>query len=549
MLGPLTNPAGARAQVVGVYAPELVRTIAEVLARLGARRAFVVHGAAGIDELSPAGPNLVGEVVDGDVRERMIDPLELGVPRCDPAELVGGGPAENAARIRAIFEGAENAGAKSAILLNAAGAIAAGGHAADLREGLGYAREALESGAAADEARAARRLLARGGGRVRFRDALAAPGLGAIAEIKRRSPSAGELRGDADPALLAAQFTDNGASALSVLVDDRFGGSLDDLRAARAATELPLLGKGFFTEEADLAELKAAGADAALILLRDVDDTRARALLAEARRLGLDALVEAHDAEELERAIALDAEIVGVNARDLGSFAIDRRTQLELVARVPRDRVVVAESGVHTRAQGAAAELAGANAILVGTALMRASDPGAKLAELISRPLVKVCGLTREEDVAVAVDAGADLVGFILARETPRRAPRVLDVPDTVLSVAVFVEDVDETPADLVQLYERENGHRGKDAVLLREGLEVARVVDLPWETEDPDHIARAASLDGRVMLAGGLSPDNVRAAIDAVRPWAVDASSSLESAPGIKDEAKVRAFVEAARC
>jgi anthranilate phosphoribosyltransferase len=150
VLGPLTNPAGARAQVVGVYAPELVRTLADVLARLGARRAFVVHGAAGIDELSPAGPNLVGEVVDGDVRERTIDPLELGVPRCDPAELVGGTPAENAARIRAIFEGAENGGARSAILLNAAGAIAAGGHAADLQEGLGYAREALDSGAAAE---------------------------------------------------------------------------------------------------------------------------------------------------------------------------------------------------------------------------------------------------------------------------------------------------------------------------------------------------------------------------------------------------------------
>jgi anthranilate phosphoribosyltransferase len=150
VLGPLTNPAGARAQVVGVYAPELVRTLSDVLARLGARRAFVVHGAAGIDELSPAGPNLVGEVVDGDVRERTIDPLDLGVPRCDPAELVGGTPAENAARIRAIFEGAENGGARSAILLNAAGAIAAGGHAADLQEGLGYAREALDSGAAAE---------------------------------------------------------------------------------------------------------------------------------------------------------------------------------------------------------------------------------------------------------------------------------------------------------------------------------------------------------------------------------------------------------------
>ena len=384
---------------------------------------------------------------------------------------------------------------------------------------------------------------------MRFRDALAAPGLGAIAEIKRRSPSAGELRGDAEPALLARQFARAGAAALSVLVDARFGGSVDDLRAARAATDLPILGKGFFTEERELAELKAAGADAALVLLRDVDDARARALLAEARRLELDALVEAHDAEELGRAVRLDAEIVGVNARDLGSFEIDRRAQLELVARVPHDRVVVAESGVHTRAQGAAAELAGADAILVGTSLMRASDPGAKLAELISRPLVKVCGLTREEDVAVAVDAGADLVGFILARETPRRAPRVLDVPDTVLSVAVFVEDVEETPADLVQLYARENGHRARHATLYRGSERVALVVDLPWLREDPLHWSRASSLDGRVMLAGGLSPENVRDAIAAVRPWAVDASSSLETSPGIKNEARVRAFVEAARC
>jgi phosphoribosylanthranilate isomerase len=180
---------------------------------------------------------------------------------------------------------------------------------------------------------------------------------------------------------------------------------------------------------------------------------------------------------------------------------------------------------------------------------MQASDPAEKLVELISRPLVKVCGLTREEDVALAVDAGADLLGFILARETPRRAPRVLDVPDTVLSVAVFVEDVDETPADLVQLYARENGHRARHAALYRGTERVASVVDLPWKRDDPLHWAAAASVEGRVMLAGGLSPENVRSAIDAVQPWAVDASSSLEISPGVKDEAKVRAFVEASRC
>jgi anthranilate phosphoribosyltransferase len=148
VLGPLTNPAGARAQVVGVYSPALVPTIARVLATLGARRAFVVHGAFGVDELSPAGPNLVGEVVDGDVSTREIDPAELGVERCAPEELRGGTPDENARMIREVFEGG-NGGRRSAILLNAAGAIAAGGHAKDLKEGLGYAREALDSGAAA----------------------------------------------------------------------------------------------------------------------------------------------------------------------------------------------------------------------------------------------------------------------------------------------------------------------------------------------------------------------------------------------------------------
>ena len=148
VLGPLTNPAGARAQVIGVYSKPLVRTIAEVLAQLGARRAFVVHGAHGIDELSPAGPNDVCEVVDGEVRERVVDPLELGIAPSDPAELRGGSPAENAAAIRDVFAGAPG-GRRDAILLNAAGAVAAAGQAEDLREGLALARSAVDSGAAA----------------------------------------------------------------------------------------------------------------------------------------------------------------------------------------------------------------------------------------------------------------------------------------------------------------------------------------------------------------------------------------------------------------
>src|SRR5262249_52503456 len=250
-----------------------------------------------------------------------------------------------------------------------------------------------------------------------------------IAEFKRRSPSAGDLRPGGDVVEVARQYARAGARAMSVLVDERFAGSWDDLRAAQAATSLPLLAKGFFTSADDLRAAREAGADAALLVLRDLDDATCAALMREAEALGLDTLVEAHDAAELDRAAALDAPVIGVNARDLSTFAIDRIAQLALLARAPRHRVVIPESATATRPQGAAAELAGANAMLVGSTLMRAPDPGAKLAELISRPLVKVCGLTRREDVDVAVEAGADLVGFILARESPRRTDELLEAP------------------------------------------------------------------------------------------------------------------------
>jgi indole-3-glycerol phosphate synthase len=384
---------------------------------------------------------------------------------------------------------------------------------------------------------------------VRFAESLSQPGFGAIAEFKRRSPSAGDIRPEARVEDVVPAYEKGGARAVSVLVDEAFAGSLDDLRAARALTRLPLLAKGFFSTEAHLGELHEAGADAALLILRDLDDGIAAELMRAADELGLDTLVEAHDEEELARATSLGASVIGVNARDLGTFRIDRSAQLELVAKAPRDRVVVAESAVHTRAQAAAAELAGADAVLVGTSLMRAAEPVTKLQELLSRPLVKVCGLTRQEDVDAAVEVGADLCGFIFAEGSPRRAAEVLPVPETVLSVAVFVGEPEDRGADLVQLYAREEGTvRGRDAVLLRDGEPVARVADLPWDAEDPDHWQNASGADERLVLAGRLGPHNVRAAIRAVEPWAVDAASQLESAPGVKDHEKVRAFVQEAR-
>src|SRR5262249_31649397 len=182
-----------------------------------------------------------------------------------------------------------------------------------------------------------------------------------------RSPSPGDIGPGADGEDVVPANESGGARAVSVLVDAAFAGSLDDLRAARATVDVPLLAKGFFSTEEHLRGLREAGADAALLILRALDAATAAPLIPAAAPLGLDTGAEAHDEEELGRATRLGAHVIGVNARDLGTFRIDRAAQLALVAKAPRDRVVVAESAVHTRAQAAAAELAGANAVLVGT--------------------------------------------------------------------------------------------------------------------------------------------------------------------------------------
>jgi indole-3-glycerol phosphate synthase len=206
-----------------------------------------------------------------------------------------------------------------------------------------------------------------------FADALAAgPAVTVIAEIKRASPSQGAIAPEADVAETARAYAAGGAAAMSVLCAQRdFGGSLDDLAAARRAVDLPAIAKDFTVFPEQVAAQRLAGADAILVILAMVSDDEARRLLQAAGLLGMDALVETHSAEEVERALALEAAVIGVNARDLDTLTVDRERQLELVASLPESVVRVAESGVSSRADVEAARDAGADAVLVGTALMR----------------------------------------------------------------------------------------------------------------------------------------------------------------------------------
>lgn len=199
-----------------------------------------------------------------------------------------------------------------------------------------------------------------------------------IAEFKRKSPSAGVIRDD-DPGARALAYSEAGASAVSVLTDpDAFGGSLDDLSAASAASGLPILMKDFVVDPVQIRAGWAAGASAVLLIVRCLDDARLRHLCRETRSLGLDALVEVHDAAELDRALALEDAIVGINNRDLDTLRTDRGRARDLLPRVPSGRIAVAESGYLEPEH--LTELRGrADAVLIGTALMRAVDPSAFL--------------------------------------------------------------------------------------------------------------------------------------------------------------------------
>jgi len=234
-----------------------------------------------------------------------------------------------------------------------------------------------------------------------FAEAIRAPGLSLIAEVKRASPSKGPIRPDLDVEALAAAYEAGGAAAVSVLTEeDHFRGGLQDLRTAAAATALPLLRKDFIVDPYQVYEARAFGASAILLIAALLDDGGLRDLAALARNLGLDVLLEVHDAGEMARALLVEDVVIGVNNRDLRTFEVSLQTSLDLAGMVPPDRLLVAESGIRDRADVEVLAAAGVDAVLVGESLLRQKEVAAAVAALV-RPLREVArrsGVARDEE-------------------------------------------------------------------------------------------------------------------------------------------------------
>jgi indole-3-glycerol phosphate synthase/phosphoribosylanthranilate isomerase len=407
---------------------------------------------------------------------------------------------------------------------------------------------------------------------------LAEAGARFILEIKRASPSAGTLRATADPAALALGYA-GVADALSVLCDSAyFGGSLADLKAARAQFEGPILAKDFFIDLRQVAEARIAGADAILVMLSLLDDAAARAMVDEAARFGMDALVEVHDEAEMRRALALGAPLIGINNRDLRDLSIDLSTT-ERLAKLAPDRVLISESGVLNRAD--VERLAPlVDAFLIGSSLMRSADPAQAARELLFGR-VKLCGLNRGADLRAARPAA--FAGFVFVPGSPRHVTEDEAAPlagtarrSGILPVGVFrdapvatvAKAANELNLHAVQLHGRED--RDYVAALRRQlpqSCEVWTALGVgsaPLADRGGDRILfdNAAGGTGRMfdwleiaghpslpraLVAGGIGAHNARAA-QRLGPYAIDVGSSVDAQPGRKSPVKIAALFDALR-
>ncbi len=420
-----------------------------------------------------------------------------------------------------------------------------------------------------------------------------------IAEIKRASPSKGPLALDLDPLALARTYEVAGAAAISVLTEPHFFlGAPAHLMAVKEAVRLPVLRKDFIVDEYQVYEARAWGADAVLLICAALDEQELRRLLELTHALGMQALVEVHSEREARLAVAVGARIIGVNSRDLVSFQMNPALIRELRRLIPADRILVAESGIHTQADARRLARYDVQAMLVGESLVVSQSASAQITSLLSAAnasrQVKICGLRSAEALRAALEADADLLGLMFYPASKRyiepaqvralleasgyteRVERGQSLPDLV---GVFVNSdvaavnalAEELGLHFLQLHGEESPEVcARLARPVIKALPVSGAADhararayaqVAWrlllDTPSPGYggsgqthdwaLARAIAAQQRVFLAGGLTPQNVATALAQVQPWGVDVSSGVES-NGQKDPQKIRAFIEAVR-
>jgi len=423
VLGPLSNPANAKFQVLGVYDKELVKPIAEVAKQLGIKRALVVHSQEGLDEISCEKDTFVAELDNDQIKEYKINPKDFGLKPCSLDSLKVKNVEESYKIFLEMLEN-KNIEAVNIICLNAGAAIYVSGIKSSLKESILYAKEIIESGEGLKKFNAIKKSMPEKiqtpkileeilenkekevserklkipledlveidymkSFRRRFKQALLQKidqnKAAVIAEIKRASPSLGEINMNIMPAKVASDFEEMGAACLSVLTDAKyFKGSGAILEMAKKGCNLPILRKDFIIDEYQIDESIVMGADCILLIAAALDKNLMEKLYIEAKQKNLDVIVEVHDHNELEAALEINCDIIGINNRNLHTFEVDLNTTIDLIKYINNDQLIIAESGIHSSEDVKTMNDCGINTFLVGESLMTAKDPKNKFKEI-----------------------------------------------------------------------------------------------------------------------------------------------------------------------
>lgn len=603
LLGPLLNPASVKRQIIGTTFIDHMELLAETCRQLGQERVIIVAGEDGLDEVTLTGKTHVVELRDGEYESFVLTPADFGIQEASFEEIKGGNAQYNTDVAQSILAGECRSRHEDLVLVNTALALYLADVVSDVREGYQIAKKALREGLAYQKyleyrqlaqspsilleiiahkkaevmMRQQRQLLAFGENSLHygfegvphsqrdFKAALLQDGISIIGEIKKTSPSTADfIQADRDIKELAKTYESAGIDAISVLTDHKFfKGTLDYLTEVLISTDYaPLLCKDFIVEDFQIYEARYFGADAILLIAAVLTDTQLREFSMIAKNLSMDVLCEVHNEVELNRVLAIDPDIIGINNRDLHTFEIDHSTTARLVPLIPEGIVIVAESGIssHLQVRNLPKRV---DAILVGTSIMQAHSVTSQIHSLkLQRPLFKACGIRSVEEAQFCEAQGVDLVGLNFVPSSKRCisvdfAERVCDQLTHARSVGVFQnQSLDEVHRiadafglDFVQLSGDESLEYVKSCRYpVIKAFSLDADFDLEYVRQFLPHCAfilfdgpmpgsglqpaydQLMTCDFPFLIAGGISPENCQAISAQLGALGVDVASGIET-------------------
>jgi len=601
IIGPLLNPVNAKRQIIGTAFKDKMRVIAKTCSLLGKERVFVICGEDGLDEVSLTGKTHVLELNNGIIKEYKINPEDFGIKKANFSEIKGGDKNFNLKIAKDILENKSIKRYKDLVLINSALALKLVDKVSTLKDGYTMAKKAIESGLTLNKYRQYKKMstipsillkiIENKKNEIKdrkkncpldsftheikrstrdFLSTLSRQKTSLIAEIKKFSPVDKKIcLVEFCPSVIAKEYEKFGADAISVLCDEKFfGGNVKNLEIVKKSTKkLPILAKDFIIDEYQIFEARKMGADSVLLIVSILRDNEIKEFIKISRNLGMEPLCEVHNLAELRQILKTDAKIIGINNRDLYSFKVKLETSAKLSKQIPKDRIIISESGIYTHKD--LLKTGKIDGVLVGTSLMKSKNIAKKILDLNGKKSrFKACGIRKVKEAKFCEKLGIDYIGLNFVPTSHRKidlktAKEICEIIDAIKVVGIFQNQdlsfVNETAKNLNLDYIQLSGDEDLVYVdkckipvikVVKPGVDkdvYAKSTNIAFYLYDGDKPGSGQGFSRQKLIksyenffiAGGINVDNVETIINEVQPFCVDVASGIES-NGLVDLGKI---------